>query len=335
MSDMENTEGTEDTKVAELVRGAGKRTPLPDDVRDRMEATFRSELAKSQQRHRFTQVTAISGLAASVIVSVVLVFQYFSTEQRHDVATVLRDRGEVTWQHLDESGPLRRGNRIQAGDVLRTGNGVASITPIGTELDVRLASMSEVMFVDATTLRLNHGSIYVDSDPTLPHFPLKVLINGFSVEHLGTQYLVSQVSDGFEIAVREGEVVVEGGPATVHSGKVENQSGKLITIAADHSMEVGPAPVHDQRWHWVSELAPAIETHGLPITDFLEWFSRETGYQVSYASTEAADEVTETIRGPIDTENAFQALHEAMRLSQLKAVVNEDQGTVLIQIDRG
>lgn len=330
MSDMDNTENTEDSKVAELVRGAGKRTPLPDDVRERLEASFRSELTNSQRRYRFTRISAVSGLAASLVVSVFLVFQLVSVEERVDVAEVIRDRGEVTWQYGDESGPLRRGNRILIGDVLKTGEGAASISPTGTALDIRLDKMSEVVFVDSHTLRLNHGAIYIDSDPSLPHFPLRVLVNGLSVEHLGTQYLVARKDEGFEIAVREGEVVVEGGPATVHSGPIENQVGKLITVAADHSMEVGPMSIYDSRWRWVSELAPRLETDGLPIADFLNWFSRETGYQITYASEEVSGE----IMGAINTENAVHALHRAMRLSGLKADIDENTGIVLVSHDR-
>ena len=166
---MDNTNNTEE-KVAELVRGAGKRTPLPEDVRERLENSFRAELTNTQRRHRMSQTSIAGALAASLFISVFLVFQFTGNEQRLEVATVARDKGEVNWRHLEESGPLRRGNTIQLGDVLTTGEGAASLNPSGANIDIRLDRMTEITFIDPTTIQLNRGAVYIDSDPVQKSF---------------------------------------------------------------------------------------------------------------------------------------------------------------------
>lgn len=318
---------TEDNKVEQILKGAGRRTPIPDDVRGRLESSFRAELGKSQRQQRNTRFTAIGALAASVFVGFFLLLNSPTSVDRETVANVLFDKGEVNWSFDSDTGPLRKGNVIAKGDVIRTTEGSASISPEGSMINIRLAAGTEIVFESNETVRLNHGSIYVDADPEAPHFPMVILANGLSVEHIGTQYLVSRQGMTIEIAVREGEVEIENGLDTIRS-QSENGLGEVVMFQDGDLKEQSVVSTFDSRWAWASELAPALETDNLEISEFLEWVSRQSGYEIVYENVEIEED--HYIRGSIDTTNVFESLEVAITSSPFTAIVDEARGQIIV-----
>ncbi len=316
----------DEDKVETLLRGAGKRTPLPEDVQDRLEQSFRSELAATRRKRQITRLGAI-GLVASLFISVLVIFNGPGDLPRMEVASVSRDKGESTWSFEGTSGPLKAGNIIAAGDSIKTEDGAVSLNPTGTDVDVRIAQYSEVVFVDATTIQLHHGSVYVDSQSTAPHYPLQVITNGISVMHIGTQYMITHTSDRIEIAVREGEVIIDHGNEPIHSRGADG-NGELTLFTTGEAYQQFSIDIHDERWTWASELSPEIETDNMPIAEFLDWISRETGFSIVYVDVRLSD--VDRIKGSTATSNAMRALDEAMSITPFAAEIDRTLGTIRV-----
>ncbi len=302
----------DDKTLEQLVRQAGRRTPLPQSARVKFEDTFRAELAATRKTINHQQTVRYAGAAACI--ALVSFFAVFLTTQPEPVtvATVDRYTGATFWQDESTGGPLRSGNTVQTGDTVRTMEGSLALRPADAEIDIRLDRMTEVEFLDARTLRLNSGTVYVDARSRGTHQPLTILVDGLSVEHVGTQYQVQFIETGVSIAVREGEVTVASSKQKVQ-GKANETHGQLIQTTPGHDLEIVSIATHGERWDWVARIAPDVDTDGLLISDFLAWVSRETGLSVVYQTETISGLVkTQRILGPVPTGDVIRALQIAM-----------------------
>jgi len=321
----------DENKLEELVRQAGRRTPLPDDVRARLEDSFRKELNMVQRKRLRRRAQILSGIAASFILAVLLIVFNSQRPDRPEIASVERTRGHTFWQYDEQTGPLRPGNLIKPNDVVRTSEGWLAITPSGLDIDIRLNRLTEVIFLDRETVRLIKGSLYIDAGLGAKHQAFRILTNGIAIEHLGTQYLVSSDDDGISIAVREGEVLIEIKDQLVRSNASDN-AGQLTKIDQFHQFTTTRILTHGQYWDWASKVAPDINTDGMPLNHFLEWVARESGMTIVYSSAEIRDAASNDVilQGPIPTKDVMAALLLAMPLTPFRASVAD--GVITVEI---
>lgn len=330
----------DDQKLEQLVRQAGRRTPLPDETRSLFEASFRKELQRTRNRRLRHRLQWTAGIAASFVLAVVLVLDRNQPAEIELIATVERSYGQTSWQQDDEGGPLRAGNRIQPNDIIRTAAGSLAIRPSGSSIDIRLDRMTEIEFVNSQSLRLMKGSIYIDA-PVLKHTsgtahqPFTTLVDGFEVNHIGTQYLVSFGEQGISVAVREGEVIIETDQRQYRS-RAFDHNGELIEFRDGHSFTTTSITTYGDRWAWANTLAPDIETDGMYLVDFLDWVARETGFTIAYASpdimqrVELKGEDAIVLIGSRQTEDVFKVLEEVMPNTQFSASIEE--GVITIRL---
>ena len=92
-----------------------------------------------------------------------------------------------------------------------------------------------------------------------------------------------------------------------------------------------PISSHDERWLWTHELTPALQTHDMYLRDFLDWYARQTGIEISYASADIEHAIVNTethrIKGNLDTDIVV-ALDEAMLVDGFTATPQD--GRVVI-----
>ncbi len=330
---------SDDQKLEHLVRRAGRRTPLPEDVRSRFEESFKKELLITRKRRLRHRLQFTSAIAASLVLAVILVLVRNQPMEVEIIAAVERSHGQTFWQRDDEGGPLRSGNRIQPNDIIRTSAGSLAIKPSGTSIDVRLNHMTEIEFVNGRSMRLIKGSVYIDAPISKlkagsGHQPFTTLVNGIAVDHIGTQYLVSSTELGISIAVREGEVLIETDQQR-HRSRAYDNGGELVEFHDDHSFTRTKIMTYGDRWAWANTLAPDIETDGMYLADFLDWVARETGFTIAYASSDIMQVVQSkgedkvVLIGSHRTEDVFKALGDTMRTTQFSASIEE--GVITIQ----
>ncbi len=319
---------TTDEKLEQLVRRAGKRTPLPDEVKQRLQTSFRRELQLNMRKRNRAKVLVLSGIAASILIAISFLILNDSPRPTSVIAKIERSEGETFWQYEDESGPLSYGNIIQPHDFIHTMEGSLSIRLENSSVNLRLGRMTEIEFIGKSSVRLVSGDIYVDAQPDGNHHSFSIRVNEIEVKHLGTQYLVSSNEDGISIAVREGEVIIKSRKQEFHS-KGTTGKGELVSVSRTNKLTRSPINTHGSRWAWVNQMAPTIETNNMPIDKFLSWIARETGLKLVYNSPEILEAFhTELIKGSIPTEDALRALDIVMNTTKYSVIIYE--GTIKI-----
>lgn len=108
--------------------------------------------------------------------------------------------------------------------------------------------------------------------------------------------IATLLGDALRVRVREGAVVVEH-----ESARWMSRGGEALLIAPGPRMERHTTATSGPDWNWVSELAEPFQLEGATLTAFLQWASREHGWQWQFdnAATERrAGSIV--LRGSID-----------------------------------
>ena len=72
---------------------------------------------------------------------------------------------------------------------------------------------------------------------------------------------------------------------------------EALTVDRGHILEVADDGDADRReieddsmWDWVNSIAPEIDTKGMTLASYLDWYAREKGYEIEWADTESRDD---------------------------------------------
>lgn len=318
---------TDDQNLEQLVRDAGPRRPMPEDMRHRLETSFRGELDIIHRRKTGRTAQFAAGIAACLVVTLFFTLRDSAIEQI-DIASISQVRGEVLLQRGDYNGPLVEGGHIRTADRIRTGVGSLAVKSLNGGLDIRLDQHTELLALPNDTIRLVTGSVYVDAGPDSK--PMTILVNDYQVSHIGTQYLVSTRDHAVSIAVREGSVQINSKNQIVS----DLEHGTVITLAADATYEVVSITPFDNRWQWTHQLAPNIETDGMPLVDFLAWYERQSGNVVVYESSELAQTISDPkdpvkIVGSFDSTDVESVITIAMAINDFSHSTSDGVTTVM------
>ena len=308
--------------VAQLVRFAGARPPVPEERAARVEKRVHEAwLAGVAARRRFRWMSWGAGLAAAagVAVTVGLLWRHASQPPPAPVlvATVERVSGSVTTAGAaGEQMPLLPGAQVFAGTPIATGADgrvalrLAAATGQASP-SLRIDVSSRASFADANDLRLDAGAVYVDSPHSPEHpdggAPVHVQTPWAEVTERGTQFEVRVGSGGVRVRVREGSVELAGHESA--NGSWQAAAGAELLLGADGRLSRATVPVHGDAWSWVQEIAPSFELEGSTLGEFLGWVGRETGWRVAWADpARAAAGAGTTLHGSIDGLPPEQAL---------------------------
>jgi hypothetical protein len=301
--------------VAQLVRLAGARPPVPEERAARVEKRVHEAwLAGVAARRRFRWMSWGAGLAAAagVAVTVGLLWRHASLPPPAPVlvATVERVSGSVTSAGAaGEQMPLLPGAQVFAGAPIATGaDGRVALRLTAAaghaSPSLRIDVGSRASFTGASELRLEAGAVYVDSQGGAP---VHVQTPWAEVTERGTQFEVRVGAGGVRVRVREGSVELAGRESA--NGSWQAAAGAELMLAADGRLSRATVPVHGDAWSWVQEIAPSFELEGSTLGEFLGWVGRETGWRVAWADpARAAAGAGTTLHGSIDGLPPEQAL---------------------------
>ncbi len=192
---------------------------------------------------------------------------------------------------------LAAGQPIHAGTVIETASagaagGRAAVRLAGGQ-SMRLDAETRVRLDSSSRLVLERGALYVDS---AARGSVEVRTALGMVRDIGTQFEVRLLAgpDGEEpslrVRVRQGSVVLERDGETHHAGL-----GEELRVDRDGALARATVPVHGPQWDWVLDTAPAPDIADQPLAAFLDWVSREGGWDVRYADDETARLASTTI----------------------------------------
>ncbi len=313
-----------DQDLERLLKSAGPRERPPAEVERAVRAGLHAEWtamlqSSHERRHRRVAFALAAGLLAAAVG--LWIAASGTGAPPAAVGTVAVATGEVRekagwlsgWRAMDG------GDVVLAGRTLETGAGGRAAIALPGGVSVRFDHGTRVAFVHPNTLRLERGSLYVDSGAGEPRLAqLRVETPTGSVRHVGTQYELRLLESGVQLRVREGRVEFRSPGGTVEQGG----SGEQLVIFGDGRVEREALSVHGPSWDWVADTAPAIDLEGLTLSRFLGWAGRELGREISYApALSEADLAAVVIHGSTEGLTPDEALHAVLATTSFRADV--------------
>ncbi len=321
-----------DDTVARLVRLAPPRPTLPDERLARMKAAVRPEWQQQvrMQSHRRRWRRAAPLLAAAAVL-VLAVGTWQLSERRVSPAPVPGGAPVVATLELIDGTALRAdGTALATGDTLRAGERLATgearlALRLASGVSLRLDRGTAAVLESESVLELAAGAVYVDSQlPPGPRPAITLRTFRGTVTDVGTQFEARLTGEALRLRVREGRVRLEH-PGGMHEG----EAGEELTLEADR-LTRRPVPLYGALWDWVVGLAPAPEIDDRPLTEFLGWVVRETGWRLRYATEELAEKApTVLLHGSIEGLTPDTALTVMLRSCDLGHRLED--GTLVIE----
>lgn len=246
-------------------------------------------------------------------------------ENYKGAVSVFQDNRRIQLASGDEAFPLRSGQSLftaaNAGVSIQWGSGSTIRIDQNTELKLR----------SSTEIELVTGQIYVDI-PSIPgrsqaSVELQVITRLGSINHIGTQFMVSSDASNVEVKVREGSVSVDNGKQVVVTSKGQQATlGESDPVSREAILTYGPD------WQWVEKLTPVFVLEGHPLMDFLNWISRETGKELLFQSVEAESIATKTVLHGSINDEPLRALELVLQTNDLSWY--EQDGKIHLFISR-
>ncbi len=317
--DAADTKIPEDEDIERLLRLAGPREQLPDELKLAWEARFREELRTttvSRRRHRFFWLGGLAASLAACALVLALTLRSNVTGQPPIEVRTLAGTSELIGPN-GESAVLKTGTTIPPGSVVRTGaRGRVALGYAG--YTIRLDVDSEVGF-STGYIQLSRGLLYAaDADQKMGTIDLEIRTPQGVVRDIGTQFTVRVDDAGTVATVRKGIIQVNAGNV---ESRVEATPGSAMRISVPDRGQASTRSVSPggDEWRWIYAVAEKFELDGRSIHEFLTWSAGESGLQLRYASA-AAELYARRERlhgGPVelDPERAVDPILESTDLS--------------------
>ncbi|HEY5624723.1 MAG TPA: FecR domain-containing protein [Gammaproteobacteria bacterium] len=268
--------------LGELIHAAGRRpNPSSEHYRKTFAATHAVWQRKLRSARRRQRMFALAASIAIVAIGIGIVLRVIPTGPAPAIAIAAVVHGDVAAFSADDgewrpvSSP---GFELRAGDRLRTAGDGGTAFALGREVSVRLNTTSELVFVSDSTLELVAGTVYIDSgsgdsgdlEISTPHGRLR---------DIGTQFEAATLTEGLRVRIREGLVQLyrDGGDPAFEGG-----AGEEFRVDSRGTISQEAFSRHDPAWEWAEALAGPPDTDGMPVLEFLNWVSRETGREILF-----------------------------------------------------
>lgn len=310
----------DERQIARALAAAGTRPEAPAQVAAQVHAALErawvADLAQRRHRQRMRWAIAAMLLLAA---GGTLWLQMNRQAPRADAGIYVASRGAVDISGDGGDAHAGRvvavgGSALPAGTLIRTGHDGFALLAVGS-VSLRIGPDSEARLERADRLRLARGRIYLDSGTRGAAQDLRLLTSLGTLQHVGTQFQATVEAQRLSILVREGRVRL-----TTAATKQLIEEREAAEVDAGGNAHVYAAPAYGVAWDWISELHPDMPIEGLPLTEFLAWFARETGQRIEYDSpaTRAAAQATR-LSGSIAGLSPQQALSAVLASTQFLA----------------
>lgn len=284
-------------RIGQLIAQAGARAEPPEDVRQAVLAAVEQEwlsVVARRRRARTHRLLIAASVALFVIGASWFVADRWPGADAVPAGTFLASLGGVDIARGRTSTPIVAGDTVPAGTRVSTeptGRALFSIAGVS----VRVGGASEVTFDRANLLRLASGRLYIDSGmqragtETLQAQIVDVETPLGTVQHVGTQFEVAVDPEHLTVRVRDGHVKVRSGSSAL----LLDATDQVVIDTSGAVDRSSVAPFGDV-WTWTSDLSPEFPIEGRSLTEFLRWFSHESGRRLVFDSPAAEAAAADT-----------------------------------------
>jgi ferric-dicitrate binding protein FerR (iron transport regulator) len=208
---------------------------------------------------------------------------------------------------------IAAGATVTGGAAIRTDAQSRAALTLARRQSLRLDMDTQIVLESDARIRLERGSVYLDSGrktasagsaasaaggPRAGAIAARAaggaagaaedadgveIVTPFgTLRDVGTQFEVSLTGSGLRVRVREGEVAL-----THRDVRVAATQGESVSVARDGTVTRGSVAVTGPEWAWASAAAPAFQLDESSLVDFLDWVSREEGWDWRFADAAA------------------------------------------------
>jgi ferric-dicitrate binding protein FerR (iron transport regulator) len=257
--------------------------------------------------------------AAAVAASTIAVVSWNAVTPDNAAGAVLGQIARSDAPGIVESRAFGREVALMPGTALRTGRSLEirgdSLVALVGGGNLRVTRASAITAISANVVRLDHGELYVDIPPgSRGSVSFIVATRAGEFRHVGTQFAVAIVDGLTRLRVREGSVQwhASEGDSTV-------PAGTEVVIEGNRAVSRHPIATMGRDWAWAESMAPDFEIENRPLSDFLEWFARETGRTLVMAD-DSVRKQAEAIRmhGSVRGLTMIEALSVVMSATTLR-----------------
>jgi len=309
----------EEAEIARLLRAAGPREQLPDDLKRGWEQVFRAGLAARATRRRRRRRVFTAALVAGIAT---LALGLWALRPADDDAPVIRVSA-VTGAIEIAGQPAIAGRRLIAGTAIETGSD-QRIAIAWAGYDLRIDARTQVV-LGIRDVELRRGRIYAsDSEHGIGKFQLVVSTPRGEVRDIGTQFTVV-VDDSTTMAtVRRGAIVLETRTGRVQT-RAEADAATQVAVDAGGGVTTRQVRPSGSDWEWIYAASPGYAIDGKSVHEFLSWASGESGARLEF--TTAAAELyarRTTLHGTSRQTDPGRALATVLEATDLVAAQKDD-----------
>jgi len=313
-----------DSEVSELIRAAGAR-PVPDaDRAARVHAAVEREWRTHTRARGMRRWAGLGVALLAAAATVFFVARQFSTvalPAPAPIASVAAAHGAVS---LDIAGGAAAtatvGQTIAAGSTFRTNDTSRATVTLIDGGELRIDAKTVATLVDAHTIDLQRGAIYLDSGASTPGRFIVKTASG-TVRDIGTRFEVRvglPVDRDLRVRVRDGAVQLE------HSGRIDRAlQGTELLARPDGTVSTKPVAPFAADWAWTTAAAPTFVVENATLEAFLQWAAREGGWTIGWSDALRQRARSTIVHGAIDGLTPAEALAAVLPTCRLTpAVVN-------------
>ena len=321
----------EDTDfLGRIIRAAGRREAAPNEIRDRV-FTAASATLEARLQARRQRTTWQAAAAAVVLAAVGIGLVTWRSGPALPVAFSDQFIGEAAFRaRADDSwAALVRDRKLLTGSEVRTGRGgrVGLILAQGASL--RLDELTAVRLAGPTRVEVLAGTVYVDS--RVVGGVIEVITPIAVTRDVGTQFEVRYREREQRVRVREGAVVMQLG-----TQEYRGSAGEQLLVSPAGDVQRAVIAADDSSWEWVQLVARAPDIENRPLSELMEWVTRETGRPVRYESA-AVRALTEgtILHGSIRNLAPLPAARTVLATTDLDLEILADGSLLVKGRDRG
>jgi ferric-dicitrate binding protein FerR (iron transport regulator) len=277
-------------------------------------------------------------VAASVIVAVALIFgptRSPITETAAlapDPARVEAVLGSATFRAYaseEETQFVEAGETVPVGSEIVTSSEGRLALHMPSGHSIRVDASTRVRLVDADSVLLEHGALYVDSGVEPDARKTIAVETPFGiVREIGTQFVVRLERHSVRVRVREGRAVLSGeGPDR------EIEAGHELVVAAGGPSSTRAISTHGPAWDWIADITPMPDFQGRSAKEFLDWIARERGWSLGFSDAAVAREADRIVLGSLGNLTLDQALDAVLPTCLM--VYRVEDGTLWVASDDG
>ena len=298
-------------EVAMLIRLAGRRPAVPDDVAARVRAAAHEQWQSGlRRRARARSLWTAAGLAAAASVILAIAWSIVRVDPAGPPIPQVSVRVESLAGSVTAGNrPLQAGAGLPLGAEVETGEDGRVAVRLASGHSVRLDAGSRIRILDRATLALSRGAVYVDSGAhARTAEPLRLQTPLGEVRETGTQFEVRLGADSIRIRVREGSVVLQAADG-------RHEVGVLTELETDGhgSSRTREISRSGSEWSWIAGITPMPDLEGLSARAFLDRMAREGGWTLHFADEETARLAGETVlQGSVQGLTVEQALEAVL-----------------------